>query len=397
MWPRSLTFGFGHRAAWAVDGLGNVDGCGLMKSIAYTYYDKTELTVSGSDKDHVLLIDSLDEAISTKQVSVQSGLFVVLGWWQRVKYIRKVRRENSHCAVYWCRLNSSTGFICVSDLCLAENTATDVEVFVESAKSVKAVHSQLMCIGAALPVAYSSVLLLLKGSIGVRHVYMLAGKPVFTRLLSPSSSIDQLIDSLQATQQHLINRGMLDGLPPILCHGLSKEVVNKLEKAWASARVDSLITVLDPTDKTITKTAASVSLLAVSTYQSQSWLKTWLSFLPEYAIGQVSRHRYRRLSIVCTTVSILLLLVLLTGTLILKRDSISAVLYLPSAIEDVKTDIRVGLTKSLEYSAQPQLMAQGLSRLDQLRSVQPVGPDVLLSSLSDVFEAHPHVQLNHLS
>lgn len=368
-----------------------------MKSIAYTRYDHTQLTVSGSADARVLLVDSLDEAISLKQVSLLSGVFSFYGWWQRLKYMETIRRESQPNSVYWCRLNRSTGFVCVSDLCLTEDATYDVEKFLENTKSVKAVYSQLMCIGAALPKSSARTLLLLKNSIGVRHVYILAGKPVFVRLLPPSSSAEQLLDSLQSTWQHLLNRGLLEHPPSVLCQGISDETIRALDKAWSSSRVDSLLAVLTPHARTVTEVKRSIAQLAIEAYQARSWLKSWATFLPFYSVGGVARHRFRRLSICSTAVTGSLLIVLLAFSFLLKKDVWSSLLYLPGAIERVKNDVRSDHQKSLLYSDSPTATAQRLAQLDLLRSIQPLGSDILLSRLSDVFDAYPTVQLNHLS
>lgn len=368
-----------------------------MKSIAYTRYDHTQLTVSGSANAKVLLLDSLDEAISIKQVSVLSGIFYFTGWWQRLKYMEKIRRDSKPNAVYWCRLNRSTGFICVSDLCLKESTTDEVEEFVENTKSIKAVHSQLMCIGAVLPKDSANALLLLKNSIGVRHVYLLAGKPVFVRLLPPCSSAEQLLDSLQSTRQHLVNRGILERPPLVLCHGIADETIGTLDNGWPSSRVDSLVKALAPFINAKTEVKESIASIAIEAYHARSWLKNWALSFPFYSFARVVRHRFRKLSICTTVATSSLLIVLLTFTFLLKKDVWSSLLYLPAAIERVKNDTRTARRESLKYSDDPSATAQRLARLDLLRSVQPVGTDDLLSRLSEVFDAYPTVQLNHLS
>jgi len=176
-----------------------------MSSIAYTTLDHGDLVFAGSDYPTTLLVDSVFETISVKRVTLSRNPF--RNRWRLFQAQQALQQSNPECAVYCCKLDKATAFLCISDLAFSSVAADGVQDYLASKPTLNVMCAQLMSIGAALPESHQQCLMVLNSAVGIRHVYFIGGKPAFVRLLAPSGEDD--IEPLEATQQHLQNRGML--------------------------------------------------------------------------------------------------------------------------------------------------------------------------------------------
>ena len=362
-----------------------------MSQVAFTTLDHGELVFAGSESPKVLLVDSVFETISVKRLTLHRNIFRSV--WLRLKKQRELQFANPDCAVYWCAVDRSTGYLCVSNLLLPDSANNDVTRFIEQSNHLQFMCSQLMSIGNSLPSRYHQVLLVLNSPVGIRHVYFIDHKPVFTRLLPPNSSAADYVEPLQATLQHLLNRSMLAAEPTILCHGLCESAQAAIAQKWSASSVASLMSALDnQTNKTL-----PMSSLAVEAYMAKRLQRWFVGQLPAYWSGKLERYRFRDASRRGTMMACVLVMVVASGLLAFKLNDWSSLLRTRAAIKVTAGNTQVLSDEASAFSTAPQLTAQRLQRLDLLRSLQPAGPDVLLSAVSTVFEAHPHVSLNHIS
>ena len=355
-----------------------------MKRIAFTSVNDGALVFTGSESPAVLLIDSAFETISVKRVTVHRNRIVRL--WQRLKSLQELEEANAGCAVYWCSLNKTTGYLCVSNLCLHESAENDLDIYVAQSKRLKLVCSQLMSIGNSLPSQYRQALMVLGNASGVRHVYFINRKPVFTRLLQPGDGAGDYVEPLLATHQHLINRGILEGEPMILCHGVSAAVLLTINESWAASTVSAL-----------SHDSSSLASLANKSYSSKRLWRFIAGQLPAYCLDGLKRYRFRSASILCTSIVCALMSILVVALLSLNYETWSKLLRTRTAISSTIHNTQLLHTEATAFSTAPKITAQRLQRLDLLRSLQPAGPDVLLAIVSDAFESHPDVTLNHIS
>ncbi|MEE9336190.1 MAG: hypothetical protein V3U65_19045 [Granulosicoccaceae bacterium] len=355
-----------------------------MSPIALTTVATDQLKITGSDSPKVLLIDSVFESISVKRVTVHRNR--ILRIWHRYKSLRELQRANPTCAIYWCALDRDNGYLCVSNLSLSEHVKIDVDSYIAQSKRLKMVCSQLMSIGNGLPRKYRQVLMVINSPLGVRHVYFVDHKPVFTRALPPVSGVTDYIEPLQSTLQHLLNRGMLEDYPSILCHGVCAAAQSSIRENWAASTID-----------TLDNNAYSISSIAAKAYAAKRIQRFATAQLPAYWLDGIDRYRYRGASLLSSSIVFVLAMVLAAGLLGIKLKNWSALLRTHASITSTVNSTQLLSAQAAAFSSAPKITAQRLHRLDLLRSLQPAGPDVLLSTVSSVFEAHPHVTLNHIS
>ncbi len=355
-----------------------------MSSASFATSGDGSLTISGSESPTVLLIDSTSETISAKRVTVHKNPLLRL--WQRAKSLHEIQAANPACAVYWCSLDKMTGYLCVSDLSLHTDAERELASYVAKSKRLKFVCSQLMSIGYDLPLRHKSTLLVVQGIDSVRHVYLIDHKPVFIRLLPINGSTVDYMEPLEATIQHLINRGMSDGEPSILCHGLSESVLLVIKDKCTMGTVGLL-----------SSDTSALSSLAAKSYLSKRLRRFMTAQLPAYWLDGLERYRFRCLSILSTSALCVLALILIVGLLSVNHKDWKNMLHTRNSIASTIDNTEVLRNKAAAFSTAPTITAQRLKRLDLLRSLQPAGPDVLLATVSDAFEKHPDVSLNHIS
>jgi len=209
-----------------------------MSQVALATVGRGTLDITDSPSAQLLLIDSAFETISTKRMTVHKNIAIRL--WRRIKALHELQQANPGCAVYWCSLDKFTDYLCVSNLSLHERVETDLNSYLAQSTQIKRISGLLAIIGSGLAEPYKDGLIVLEDSLGIRHVYIVDRKPVFIRLLPLISHADAYIEPLQATLQHLSNRGLLNGEPTILCHGLSATAQSSIKQNWASGNVSPL-------------------------------------------------------------------------------------------------------------------------------------------------------------
>ncbi len=357
-----------------------------MSRIAFATISQDTIEFGGSTSPTVLLIDSVFETISIRRVTVHKNSVIRL--WQRMKSLRELQQANPAAAVYWCSLDKTTAFICVSNLSLASNVVAENELdsYIARSKCLKLMCSQLMSIGRGLSSQCRQALLLLNSADGVRHVYFVDHKPVFIRLLPPNDSPTGFVEPLQATQQHLDNRSMLCGDAAIICNGVSDAELLSIKQNCAASSIDRLDV-----------DTVSLSSLATKFYLVKRMRWFLIAQLPAYWSDGLYRYRYRNASLLTTSVLCLLASILIIGLAGFNIKSWVTLLHTRVSIVETTKNTQALKAEAAAFSSAPKATAERLQRLDLLRSLQPAGADVLLSTVSTAFEAHPLVSLNHIS
>ena len=355
-----------------------------MSRIAFTVVGEGALVFAGNASPKVLLIDSLFETISVKRVTAHKNPMIRL--WQRFKLQRELQLANPACAVYWCSLNKVTAYLCVSNLSLSDSDEIEINNYITQSKRLKLVCSQLLSIGNGLSPQYRQVLMVLNSPAGVRHVFLIDHKPVFSRLLPPSDGTVDYVEPIQATQQHLINRGMLEGEPIILCHGVTAVALLAIKENWAASTVSCL-----------SNDASSLPSLAMQSYIAKRLYRFMTGQLPAYWFNGLKHYRHMNVSVLATSIVCALVLIVAAGMFSFNMKDWSVLLRTRASIISTNNNTQLLKAEAETYSSAPRVTAQRLQRLDLLRSMQPAGPDVLLATVSGVFEAHPDVTLNHIS